>query len=265
MTTTAAPPVNFDMGRVISAGFGLLARRPVPILLMALVLCYLPGVAVGWSTVYVAGPPPQLGAPPDLAATFRRLAVTEVLAFLVAGVSWIFQGGVAIIATADAAGRSDDIGAQLTRALSRAPMILATGIAATVAIFLGSLLLIVPGILLSLAWMVGPATAAVEGQGFTGVFRRSAELTKGSRGALFGIVFLLGIASLVLTFALRAVVGAPMLGAASAQPALLTYVLQPALSAVIAAVTASIVSAAYLELRGVKEGLTAGAFASVFD
>jgi hypothetical protein len=265
MTVTAAPPVNFDMGRVISAGFGLLARRPVPILLMALVLCYLPAVAVGWSTVYVIGPAPQLGAPPDLAATFQRLGLTELIAFFVAGVGWIFQGGVAIVATADAAGRGEEIGGRLTKALGRAPVILFAGVAATLGIFLGTLLLFVPGILLSLAWMVGPATAAVEGQGFMGIFRRSAELTRGCRGALFGIALLVGVVSITLAFALRIAVGAPLLASGGAQPALLTYVLQPALSTVIAAVTASIVASAYLELRGVKEGLTAGAFASVFD
>jgi hypothetical protein len=36
-------------------------------------------------------------------------------------------------------------------------------------------------------------------------------------------------------------------------------------SAVIASVIACVNAAAYLELRGVKEGLTAGGLASVFD
>ena len=75
MTDTAAPPVNFDMGRVFSAGFGVLVRRPLPILLLALVLGYLPAVVIGWATGHLAGPAPQPGVAPDLGATFQRLGI----------------------------------------------------------------------------------------------------------------------------------------------------------------------------------------------
>jgi hypothetical protein len=264
MTDTAAPPVNFDMGRVISAGFGVLVRRPLPILLLAFALGYLPAVAVGWASGYLAGPAPVPGVAPDLGATFQRLGILECIAFVAAGFSWILHGGVAVVATADAAGRSEEIGGQLTRLLTRSPLIFVAGVVATLGIFLGTLLLIVPGVLLSLAWIVCPAVAAVEGKGFMDIFRRSAELTRGHRGALFGIALLLGIAGAVLSFGLRLAVGIPMLGT-GAMPPLFTFVLQPALSAVLAAIIASIYAAAYLELRGVKEGFTPGGVASVFD
>jgi hypothetical protein len=262
--TVAAPPVRFDMGRVISEGFGLFARRPVPILLLAFAFGLLPAVAEGWAIIHHAGPAPQPGAVPDLGATFGRLGITEGIAFIAAGFGWILQGGVAVVATADAAGHGADIGVQLNKAAGRAPLIFMAGVVATFGIVIGTLLLIVPGVLLSLAWMVVPAVAAVEGKGFVEAFRRSAELTRGSRGVLFVIVLLFGIASAVLIFALRAVVGAPMLTTGTPPP-LLTFVLQPALTAVMAAVIACMTAAAYLELRGVKEGLTAGGFAAVFD
>jgi hypothetical protein len=264
MTVAAAPPVNFDMGRVISAGFSLLARRSVPILLLALVLGYLPAAVVGWATGFMAPPTPQPGVAPDLGATFQRLGMLETLAFLAAGFSWILRGGVAVVATADAAGRNDELGSQLNRMLGRAPLIFAAGVAGALGVFLGTLLLVVPGVLLSLAWTVGAAAGAVEGKGFMDMFRRSAELTRGSRGALFGIAVLFGIAAAVLSFGLRLAVGVPML-ATGPMPPLLTFVLQPALSALVAAVIASVNAAAYLELRGVKEGFTAGGLASVFD
>lgn len=265
MTIAAAAPERFDIGRVISAGFGLFMRRPVPILLLALVLSYLPAVAVGWASTTLVGPPPEPGVMPNLGATFARLGELEGIAFLVAGVSWIFQGGVAVIAVADGAGRSEAIGGQLTRLLGLAPMIFVTGFVATLGIFLGTLLLIVPGVLLSLAWAVGPAVAAVENKGFMDIFRRSAELTRGCRGALFVIALVFGVAAGVLTFAVRILAGAPILANGGAQPPLLTFLLQPAMSAVIGSVIACINAAAYLELRGVKEGLTAGGLASVFD
>ncbi len=129
---------------------------------------------------------------------------------------------------------------------------------------MATLLLIVPGVLLSLAWMVCPAVAAVEGKGFVDIFRRSAELTRGHRGALFGLALLFGVTGAVLSFVLRIAVGVPLL-ATGVQPALLTFGLQPALSAALAAIWASIIAAAYLELRGVKEGFTAGGVAATFD
>jgi len=265
MTIAAAAPERFDMGRVISAGFALLTRRPVPILLLALVLAYLPALVIGWTSITLAGPPPTPGVVRDLGATFGRLALLEGIAFLAAGVSWIFQGGVAVIAVVDGAGRSEAIGAQLARLPGHAPLIFVTGVVSTLGIFLGALLLVVPGVLLSLAWAVGPAVAAVEDKGFMDIFRRSAELTRGCRGALFVIALLFGIAAAVLTFVLRLALGVPLLASGAAQPALLTFVFQPVLSAAIAAVIASVNAAAYLELRGVKEGLTAGGLASVFD
>ena len=264
MTVTAAPPERFDMGRVISAGFALLARRPLPIVLLALLLSYLPAVVVGLATQHLAGPTPQPGASPDLAATFQRLGVLEGIAFVAAGFNWILRGGVAIVATSDAAGRGD-VRSQLAMLATGAPLIFIAGVVAALAVGLGTLLLIVPGILLSLAWALCPAVAAIEGKGFMDIFRRSTELTRGHRGALFGILLLLGIAGGVLTFGLRLAAGVPMLATGAALPPLFTFVLQPALSAVFTAITASVYAAAYLELRGVKEGFAAGGAASVFD
>jgi hypothetical protein len=265
MTVAAAPPVNFDMGRVISAGFGLLARRPVPILLLALVFSFLPAIVVGWAATYLAGPQPTPGVVPDLGATFQRLGVLETIAFVAGGVTWVFHGGVALVATADAAGQTEQIGAQLIKGLGRASLVFVAGVVASLGIFLGTLLLILPGVLLSLAWSVCAAVGAVEGKGFMDMFRRSAELTRGCRGALFGIAVIFFIAAGALTFALRLALGVPLLASGGGQPALLTFVFQPVLSAVIAAVIASVSAAAYLELRGVKEGLAAAGLAATFD
>ncbi|MEJ0066683.1 MAG: hypothetical protein WDM85_15760 [Caulobacteraceae bacterium] len=261
MTVTAASPGRFDMGRVISAGFGLFVRRPVPILVLALLFGYLPTIGVGWLTPVLTGPPVQPGASPDLGAVFGRLGLVECVAFVAAGFGWLLQGGVAIVAVADALGESADIASRLTKALGHAPLAFLAGVTATVGIVLGTFLLVVPGVLLSLAWSVGPAVAAVEDKGFLGVFRRSAELTRGCRWALLGIMFLFGLAASVLNFAARLLVGLPLLATNTMPPPIFVFLIQPAVSAVTAAVTAAVISAAYLELRGVKEG----GLAAVFD
>lgn len=265
MTVAAAPPVNFDMGRVMSAGFGLLARRPLPILLLALVLAFLPRIVVGWASLHLVGAAPQPGAVPDWGSTFERIAILEAIAFVAAGVAWVLQGGVALVATADAAGRSEEIGALLTRELGSAPVIFIAGVAGALGIFLAALLFIVPGVLLSLAWSVSAAVGAVEREGFIGMFRRSAELTRGCRGALFGIALIFLVAAGLLGLALRLALGVPLLARGDAEPAVLTFVFEPLLSAVFAALVASVNAAAYLELRGVKEGLAADGLAAMLD
>ena len=79
------------------------------------------------------------------------------------------------------------------------------------------------------------------------------------------ILLLLGIAGAGASFGLRAIIGVPMLATGAALPPLFTYAIQPGLSAAFAAISASVYAAAYLELRGVKEGFAAGDAASVFD
>jgi hypothetical protein len=226
-------------------------------LLLALVLGFLPAFAVIWSSEQLAGAPPAPGLPAGLGSTLRRLGVNEGIDVLATGFTWLFQGGVALIATADAAGGHLESVSELMRKAGRAPLIFLAGSVARIGILLGVLLLVIPGVLLSLAWVVGPAVAAVEGKGLIDIFRRSAALTRGNRAGLFGIGLVFGIGTIVLIFVLQ-------LGIRD-QPSLIADALRSALVAGVGAVWASANAAAYLELRVLKEGLTAGGLAAVFD
>lgn len=75
----------------------------------------------------------------------------------------------------------------------------------------GFLLLIVPGIILALAWSLAIPVAVIENQGLRGATSRSSTLTKGNRGRIFVVGFLfsvlLYIAAIITQAPVFAVVG----------------------------------------------------------
>jgi len=262
MTTATAAPERFDIGRVISGGFAIVGRRPVTLIVLVFIFGFLPTALTLWVTTDWL--PQPVGGVPDVGATFRRLGIVEVIGVLVGGMGWILQGSVAAAALSDFGDRPIGVGEALSRAASRMPMAYVCGVLATAGIVLGTIALIVPGILLALAWSVGGVVAVVENTGFKS-FGRSAELTRNNRGALFVIFLIYGVASTVLSFAARAIGGASLVAAGGTDPLWITLGLQPLATAAVQVVMTATIVSAYVELRGVKDGLAASSLASLFD
>jgi Membrane domain of glycerophosphoryl diester phosphodiesterase len=68
---------------------------------------------------------------------------------------------------------------------------------------LACIALIVPGILLAVRWSLAVPAKVLEGKDVGGAMSRSSELTKGSRGRIFVIWFLIIVLSFALSFAVR--------------------------------------------------------------
>jgi hypothetical protein len=66
----------------------------------------------------------------------------------------------------------------------------AAGMLAAIGIFIGLLLLIVPGLVLWTWWLVVPAVIVLEHRGVIESFRRSRELVRGTAWPVFGVVVL---------------------------------------------------------------------------
>ncbi|HXQ15685.1 MAG TPA: hypothetical protein VN814_13775 [Caulobacteraceae bacterium] len=263
MSAVNASPAQISLGRVIAAGFQLMAQRPVSILALTVALAYVPSIASIWTDTHLVGGFTPAGAPDYLVREARRFGGLELVGFVVAGVNWMFQGSVALFALAAAVEPDADPIALAGRLPGRWPLSFGFGMVATAAVALGTLALIVPGLLLALAWGVAPAVVAVERRGFPGVFRRSAELTRGNRGSLFGLFLIYGVVRAVSTYGLRFAFGAPIRVGAGSD--MLNYGLQPVLSAALSAVYACVMAATYLELRGLHEGARVGTVAGTFD
>lgn len=122
-----------------------------------------------------------------------------------------------------------------------------------VGVVLGLILLVVPGVMLGLAWcMAGPALIA-EQSGITQSFTRSADLTRGNRWRLFAMFLIFGLAMAII----QSVFGAVGLAVSYASPAFFSG---PRLlgSAILATVSTALagpgVAATYLQLRELKGG-----------
>lgn len=117
----------------------------------------------------------------------------------------------------------------------------------------GMILLIVPGVLIALAWCVaGPALIA-EGVGITQSFRRSADLTRGNRWMLFALFLLFFVASAFVDSLLGAMGLAVSWGSADffSAPRVLGSAI---LSTISTALAYPGMVAVYVQLRALKGG-----------
>jgi len=96
----------------------------------------------------------------------------------------------AVIAIGD--GRRPLLRAIAMGGLSVLPVVAAAEIAANIAIAVGFIALVIPGVLLSLRWAVVAQAAAVEGEGWLDALRSSQRLTSTHYGHVFGLSFLAG-------------------------------------------------------------------------
>jgi hypothetical protein len=125
-------------------------------------------------------------------------------------------------------------------------------------VMIGFILLIVPGFIFYTMWFVGLPACVVERLGPWSSMKRSAELTKGHRWKIFGLLILLmvvgGIVAGLIELALVPLAGA-IVGIIGK---LIVNAFWAAFSSVIVAVT-------YHDLRVAKEGIDIEQIVSVFD
>jgi hypothetical protein len=133
--------------------------------------------------------------------------------------------------------------------------LLATGLVTGLMVVGGYLLLLVPGILLSLRWMLVSPVVVMEPD--ANPRKRSSALTEGHRGSLFGLIILVTIVGGIL----GGVVGA-ILGNQSLLARFIERVVDTSLTSSFQAV---LYGSAYYALRVEKEGVDIEQLASVFD
>jgi hypothetical protein len=133
--------------------------------------------------------------------------------------------------------------------------LIGTGIVTGLMIMGGFLLLLVPGIILALRWMLVSPVVVMEPD--ADPRKRSADLTDGHRWELFGLLVLVSIVSMVLGGVMGAVLGTESLVARFVE-----LVINTALTSSFQAV---LYGCAYYALRVEKEGVDVEQLAAVFD
>jgi uncharacterized membrane protein len=154
-------------------------------------------------------------------------------------------------------GKSVNLIASLNRTTRSFPLI-GLAVMSVIGVIVGSMLFIIPGMMLYAAWFVGVPVCMAERLGAWQCLERSAELTRGHRWAVFGIIVLLNIGSSIVSkvieFSFTAIGGGTL--------ALIGFLIG---NAIWEAFFAVFVVVTYYELRVAKEGIDIEQIASVFD
>jgi len=249
---------RLDWGRVTSQTMAVIGRQPLLVLGLGIVLGGLPSIV----NAFTMGA--QLANPMAMYTSgfywFRLLGGILFTSFVQASL-------YRVIFTA-LGNRQPALGDVLTTGAKFFLPLFAVNLLYYLAVFLGSILLIVPGMMMGVAWCVaGPALIA-ERSGITTVFGRSAELTRHHRWSIFGLAVVIFIGILIIEAVLGAIGLARGFNFAAASAA----VLSPAaiigagvVSGLITAIGTTVLAALYAELRELKQGLSGESLADVFD
>lgn len=250
----SAPPVpaargrqvhgQFEIGKILSESFSVYFSNFLPFVLLtgiALAPLYL-------VQAYITAAPETLaGASVGLSLIVLGLSVFLCPFIATAAITYgVFQ---------QMRGRDTSIGDCLGRGLSALFPVLLLAIVQGVAIFLGYLLCVVPGILFYLWWAVSVPAAIEEKLGVFDAMSRSKILTEGYRGDIFGVLFVLGILNFGLTL---------VLALAAAKNESLLLVLSGIKDLLAVGLSATATAVMYYRLRSIKESIDVDQISSVF-
>jgi hypothetical protein len=267
--TAITATARFDMGRVISRTFGAIGKNLPSFGALTLLLYAVPQFAI------------QLGIAralqTDGAAAYGLFGLAGLCSMIL---GLVLQAGLVHGTVVSLAGRPASIGDGLRTGLRAFLPLLVMSILMILGEWIGTIALFVPGVMLLIRWSVAVPALVGERRGIFGSMKRSAELTRGHRWSIFGLLvvvlilmWIIGAASAALTASLN---GAAGVAAANAGPGLSKFMataphtplaigVQVLLGSVLAMLSAAGAASLYSELRGLKDGVSHTDLAAVFD
>jgi hypothetical protein len=234
MTATAAvQPGKIDIVRIIGDTFQVLGRNAQNFFILSALLAGLPGLIV-------------LATTPDLSPGAAGFGAGMPLAWLLSVVAGaVLQGALIYAVIQDLNGQRPPITDLVSFGLRNILPLVGVSFLLGIAVMLGLILLVVPGVMMACAWCTATPALIAERTGVIGAFRRSAELTRGNRWRILGL-FAIWVVAVLLT---SGVMGAfAFLGPAVA------VIFNAVLSTVAGAVGATAITVLYVELRRLREG-----------
>ncbi|HVR11010.1 MAG TPA: zinc ribbon domain-containing protein [Thermoanaerobaculia bacterium] len=189
-----------------------------------------------------------------LALSFLTLLIQGVV------ITPLVTGAIAFGVAQDLRGRDASIGECLRRGLSSLGKVFLTALLQGIVIFGGFLLCIVPGLIAAATYSVAIPAVLEDAAGSGTALRRSADLTRGNRAGVFGVLLTLGF----IQYALGRVV-ALVAGPAIARAPVAALLGSVALSPLTTSLAATAAAVMYYRLRSLKEGIDVADITSVFD
>jgi uncharacterized membrane protein len=239
---------EFRVGRVFDRTTAIYTRNFLPFSLVTLIATVPPLLILGGAAVnpYYSG----VGGPG--AGTILIATLLSVALYLLSQATLVYG------AFQDMRGRPVNLSDSVNAALARFFPILGVTLLAAILTGIGFMLLIIPGLILLTMWFVGVPACMVERTGPWQSLVRSAELTKGHRWKVFGIILLFYLATGIIGQIIAVVV-------ASIGGLLVGTIVTALWNTVVYAFFAVFVVVTYYELRSTKEGIDIEQIASVFD
>jgi hypothetical protein len=241
MTIEAASNGKLDINQVIQRTVEVLRQTWRRLVQPAGLLLFLPSAILGFV------------APRGSVFTLEsgvRAGGWSLLALLALIPYAAFSGGLLRLALAELTAQPITVGEAMATGRDRLWALLGLYILMGLAVAAGLCLLIVPGVLLALAWSAAPAVLIEERRDILACFSRSADLTRGTRLHIFGAGLIFAVfeilASLVVEFA-----------AAPFPQFVGDVVLRPLCSTVLGVVGVVLMAAIYNDLRGLEADRTA--------
>ena len=257
----AAPRANFDVGRVLGQTFAALGRNWMTLVILAIPLTIIPiYLQSSLMTPFMLTP----GATPDPRAMLASMGPIFLVSIPIGLVLQpLFESSAAWMVWADESGAKPDTWAALRASGGQLGWLILAGLLRGILVALGLILLIVPGIMVWLAFCLTLPACVVEKRNSVDAMSRSRDLTRGHRWSLFLLFFVYIILAMIPALIVGAVGGFAMVMFSDTGRSINLL-----LSAISSGFTGILlytgVGCAYVELRKLKEGGGAVDVAQVF-
>jgi uncharacterized membrane protein len=255
---------SVSIGRIFSRAFGTIRANPATTLGIGFLFGAMPSLATAYAVRNLQA---DSFAVLGTAATVG-IGLFSLLTTILLGI--IAQGVLVRVTVAFSEGRKANLGESAMAGLRLGVPLFLLGLLSAIGIALGFLLLIVPGILLYLAWSVAAPALVEERLGPIKALGRSEYLTKGARWTVFGLMLVLLVSYWILSGLFAVVIIASSGGVAELSatagsgPWLAQLVVEGVVATIYSAVSGVIPPSLYVELRDWKDGPQTEKLAEIF-
>lgn len=247
MATAPSYAPRFEFGRVVSRASGAIGRNGLVFFLLAIIISGGASVLTGVGRLEGMGVAQAPGLWTSVAFLISMIANS------------ILQVSLTRATILDSTGQRADLRECLLQGARLVLPVIGLTIVYSICAGLASILLLVPGIIVAVMWSVAIPVLVEERDGVFASLARSRVLTKGSRWPIFGLI-LLYVLALMIIGGLQVTI---MLAFSSFS--IIAVLINAVGSAVLALVWSVVAAAIYIELREVKEGVTAERLADIFS
>jgi hypothetical protein len=259
MAIADSAATHFDIGRVVGRTFSVIKNNLITFGALSLIVA-LPYLAVTWNSARFRAGLFRDGRFDSDAMTF--VAVSWFIYLLS---TFLLQATVIHATVAYLNEKPAPVASCLATGLSSLLQLILITVLMFSALIAGMMLFVIPGIILAIMWFVAVPACVVERTGVIGAFRRSRELTRGHRWAIFGLYVVFLIFSIGLAAALQTPTTVEGAVSAAANPSIAQISISVTVTTFTSTVGSTLVASIYYELRQIKDGIGPEALASVFD